>query len=472
MARKKSRPKHLRPWAQAAILTTLVVANVGAESLTLDRAIAMARQRAREIIAAEARQLASEANVDRAKAHRWPQISLSQVWLRTDAPAEVFGLELQQERFSFEDFVASDPNHPDALSNFMTRLELRMPIYTGGELSARIEQAELALLAAGETVSRTADQAALAAAEAFVQLAQARQQMSLLERSLATAEAHVELAQAYVEQGMLVTSELLRAEVERARLADLLAAAQGQARVAEAALSFRLSAELSNKWQLTPLADPDELDQDLEAWLRQADQRADLKAARQQQRIAALEVEVSRAARRPRIGLSARYELFDEQLFGIGGDNTTVMAMASIDLFAGGRHRAARQAAQAGSEAVSADVDRFAEGVQLEIRQAHAAALSARDRFATAGQAVTAATEAERIVEERYRQGIEKTTDLIDAASARHQAESRELLARTDAHLATLRLAVAAGHSPESVLSPASFTATPRISGAASHEER
>ena len=52
--------------------------------------------------------------------------------------------------------------------------------------------------------------------------------------------AHVKLAEAYAEQGMLVLSEVLRARVELSRLDDLVAEAEGRARVAEANLSFRL----------------------------------------------------------------------------------------------------------------------------------------------------------------------------------------------------------------------------------------
>ena len=83
--------------------------------------------------------------------------------------------------------------------------------------------------------------------------------MALLERSLETVAAHVALAAAYVEQGMLVRSELLRAEVERSRIEDLLTEARGQARVAEAALSLRLAADGASAWTTEPLAEPEPL---------------------------------------------------------------------------------------------------------------------------------------------------------------------------------------------------------------------
>lgn len=439
------------------------------ETLTLDRVVALARARAGEVTAAEARRRAGEARLEEARGYRLPRVSLSEIWMRTDSPADVFGLQLNQERFSFQDFVATDPNHPDPLTNATTRFEIQLPVYTGGALSARIRQAELASEAASDGARRAGDEAAFAAAETYLRLAQARENAALLDRSLATVDAHVKLARAYVEQGMLVASELLRAEVERARLADLLASARGQARVAEAALAFRLSLDQGSHWELAPVPDPaplasdpgSGLDASLETWLAGAESRPDLLAARQMEEIAHLEIDARRALRRPRIGLVGRYDLSDEALFGTGGDSAAVMAVASIDLFAGGSHRAASAAAAADAAAATADVTRFAEGVRLEIRQAYEEAVTARDRHRTAGAAVEAATQNERILEARFRQGVVRTIDLLDAATARREAETRELVARTDAHLAALRLALAAGRAPESVLPQSTGVLTP-----------
>ena len=59
---------------------------------------------------------------------------------------------------------------------------------------------------------------------------------------------------------------------------------------------------------------------------------------------------------------------------------------------------------------------------------------------------------AERITTDRFRAGVVKTLDLLDVTTARREAETRELVARADAHTAALRLAVKAGRRPESVL--------------------
>ncbi len=439
---------------RTALLTLALAggAAAGAETLDLANAIRLARERAPEIAAARARQEAGEARLRQARGHRRPTVTLEEVWLRTDSPAEAFALQLNQERFSFADFVAGDPNDPAALEAATTRLQLALPLYTGGELAGRIGQAERAAAAAAESAAWSEETAALAAAEAFIGVTRAREQVALLERALATAGEHVELARAYVEQGMLVASELLRARVEHARIEDQLAEARGLARVAGANLAFRLAAAPDTGWELAPLPAPAPLAEELAGWLDGAEARSDLAAANHLAAAAELEVAVGRSGRLPKVMLMARHDLVDDSPFGSHGDSTALMAVARVELWSGGRHRAAVAAARADAEAAATGIERFRDGIRLEIRDAFERAASARARHSTALAAQSAAAEAERITEERFRQGVVKMIDLVDASTARRETEMRELVARADAHLTALRLAVAAGRTPESAL--------------------
>ena len=438
----------------APLLVLLAAARLApaAEHLTLRSALAEARTHAREALAAGDRAQAASERLAQAKGFRLPAISVHEIWTRTDSPAEVFALKLNQGQFSFADFVASDPNRPSPLNAAISRVELLLPVYTGGELSGRISQADLASKAGRDGATWAGEQAALAAAEAYVQLEQAREYVSLLERARATMQAHVELARAYAEQGMIVRSEVLRAEVELARLDDLLEEAQGRSRVAAGNLAFRLGADQGSTWELEKLSLPPPVGDGLEEWLASAASRKDLVAARGLLRAGEIEEKVRRAVFLPRVGVVGRADWVGDALFGTSGSSTSVMAVASLSLFAGGSDRAALAAARWEAKAGSEDVARFEEGVRLEVRQAFEEAVTARQRQATAVKALEAAREAERITEERFKTGVVKMLDLLDAATARREAETRELLARADSTAAALRLAVWSGRPPESVL--------------------
>lgn len=443
----------LATWVALAASLPAFGASGGAEApISLAEALARGRGGAREVTAAKAREQGADAKVRQAASYRLPQVRLSEQWIRTDAPADAFGLLLNQERFSFPAFVAGNPNAPDPLNTAITRLEVEVPIWTGGELTTRVRQARLSAEAAGETTDRVGDQAAVAAAEAWIRLGQAREGVALLEHSRETVAAHVELAKNFEAQGMLVRSDLLRAEVELARIDDLLAEARGNARVAEANLAFRLGEPMDSTYALAPLSDPPPLSQERDGWVAASFARRDLVSARKLLEAGDLEAKALRGAILPRIGLVARHDLVDDRPFGGHGDSTTIAALATFDLFDGGRKRAGIAAAQANADAGRADVLRMEEGIRLETRQAYEMAAVALERRATAASALEAAGESVRIVEQRFKAGVVKSTDLLDAATARREAEMRELVARAEAWLAHLRLALAAGQAPESIL--------------------
>lgn len=422
------------------------------EPLTLREAMNRARTDARQVTAAEARLTAREAQLRQARAHRLPTVKLEEIWLYTDSPADVFGLQLSQEVFSFSDFVAGDPNDPDFFDNALSRVEVSMPLYSGGEIATRIRQAELGTEAASSQANWTEDEVALAAAEGYIRLAQVREQVELLERSLETVRAHADRARAYEGQGMLVASERLRAEVEVARLQDELTQARGRARVAEAALSFRLNADPGSRWELEPLSPPPPLSGELDAWLAEVRSRADLEAARRQVKAAELEAEAALAAQKPRFGLALREDFYDEWPLGDSGNNTSVIVQGSFEIFAGGRHRAAAAKARAEARAAAEDLARFTEGAELQVRDAWEGAVTARERHVTAQAALEAAQETERITGERFAKGVVQMIDLLDATTARREAETRELVSRAEARLATLQLHHQAGRGPEAAL--------------------
>jgi outer membrane protein TolC len=443
----------MRHGVAAAILGLLASGAVRAdEPLTLGEAMARARDGAREVTAAKARQEAASARARQASAFRLPSLTLSETYVRTSSPVDSFGLKMNREEFSFQDFVGSDPNDPGWSGTAITRLEAQAPLFTGGELSGKIAQARSAADAAGSQASWAADNAALAAGEAWVMLAQAEEFVGLLTKARDTVKAHVELARSYVEQGMLVRSELLRAEVELARVEDLLEDAKGKARVANANLAFRIGVDQGSTWALAPLPGPKPLDGDAASWVASADSRKDLSAARSLLRAGELEEKVKKAAWFPKVGVMARWDLHDKNLFGASGSAGTIMAFAAVNLFQGGADKAALAAARADARAGREDVARFADGVALEVRQAYEEAATARARHATAVKALESARESERITDERFRSGVVKTIDLLDAATARREAETRELVARADAHATALRLAVKAGKAPETAI--------------------
>ncbi len=434
-------------WFQLVLALTLtaVTANA-AELLTLDQAVATALADSHAVAAADRSAEAAAATARGARGFRLPSIDLTEAFSRTDSPVEVFGLLLNQERFDINGFFMSDPNRPDPLNNWMTRLEVTLPLYTGGELRARIEQADSMASAEDLRSDQAREQTAFDTITAYVNLAKVREQVELLERARATTAHHLEVARSYASQGLILSAEVLKAEVYLSQMDEMLATARNGARLAEAALNFHMGQPQDRHWTLAPLSPPTALGGDLGEWVSAGlAQRRDLAAARRELDAGMLEERVARAAYLPEVAVLGRYDLFDESFAGAHGRSGAIMAVAKINLYHGGSDTAAVEAARGRAASGAENVTRFEQGIRLAIEQAWHDLETARLRLATAADSLGAAREALRVRERRFTQGLDRMIDLEDAETALREAELRELVARYDVALGTYRLNFVSG---------------------------
>jgi outer membrane protein TolC len=158
-----------------------------------------------------------------------------------------------------------------------------------------------------------------------------------------------------------------------------------------------------------------------------------------------LEEKAVRPGYYPEIAVVGNYGLYDDRIFGTNGHSGSVMAVARINLFGGGTDPSASAAARHEAAGFEADIDRFTEGIRLEVRQAWQDLNTARIRQATAQSALAAAVEALRVRERRFKQGLDTMTDLLDAETSLREAQLRELVARYNIALDSYRLRFVSG---------------------------
>jgi outer membrane protein TolC len=430
------------------IILGLAGASGWAEDLTVARAVAVALEGNPAVSAARSVADAAAAREERAKGFRLPSLDLSETYIGTNTPAEAFALKLNQKRFDFGAFVEGNPNEPEWLDTWLTRLELVQPVYTGGKLSARIGQSQAMASAAELEWVHARERVGFDTITAFTNLAKAREYHALLNKARSTTAAHVELAEQYAGQGLIVEAEVLKARVYLAEMDERLAQADMGARLAEAALNFHMGEDQGTGRTLGPLPPMPAVDGTLEGWIDAAtEQRRDLAAARHNLEAGRLEEKVARSPLLPEVAVVGRYDLYDDTILGANGASGSVMAVAKINLFRGGADRAGRAAARHDTASHEHNIHRFEEGVRLEVREAWHELQTSRARHASAREALQSATEALRVREQRFRQGLDRMIDLLDAETALRESESRELVARYDLALATYRLYFASGRS-------------------------
>ena len=434
-------------WIPLSLLIILTAGGgLSAQVLSVEEAVETALIANPTIQAAAARAEAGTSRAKQAKGHRWGRLDLAETFNYSNNPAEVFALTLNQGRFDFDEFFTSDPNNPAALSTWITSLDLTLPIYTGGKIGTRIEQAETMAGAGHETWRHAGEQIAFETTTAFVNLAKARENVELLGKARTTTAEHVKLAEAYAKQGIILSADVLDARVYLSEMDDLLQQAKNGAQLAEAALNFHMGADQATPRRLAPLPLPRSISGELGDWIESAvEKRHDLAAAREQLAAGRLETKAARAGYLPEVAVIGRYGLYDDTIFGANGHSGTIMAVAKINLLGGIADGQARKAAEHNTTSFEADIRRFEEGVRLEVRQAWQDLETAKARHTTAQDVLAAANEALRVREHRFKQGLDKMIDLLDAETALREAETRELVARYDVALSTTRLHFVSG---------------------------
>src|SRR5690606_5491914 len=163
--------------------------------------------------------------------------------------------------------------------------------------------------------------------------------------------------------------------------------------------------------------------------LQQAtDARPERLALVERQAAARAQDEAAAATRRPQVAVLAALEparpnqrfvpRTDEwQTSWDLGDNV------SWSFWDGGRGRAERAGARAQADALAARVAELDAGIAVEVRQRQLDVEAGRAAVAASDEAVAAATEARRVVGERFAVGVATSTELLDADVVQLEAE-------------------------------------------------
>jgi outer membrane protein TolC len=441
--------------ASVCVLAGAESASAG-EHLPLSRALSLALENNPGLQQVEAQRLVAAQRKREAQSHLLPSVELRETALRTDSPADAFGLQLMQERFSFPEFAASDPNTPEPLNNFATEVSATWPIFTGGRVLTGIAQADRMAKAAEATSEHAREATKLRAATAYMNALLADRGVELARKARDAVARHVGDAQAFFDAGMLVESDLLQAKVHLARTEERVLEAENARLLARAALCLAMGVDQTREFDLDPPgAIPTVAIGDLPQAIAAARQsRGDVRAVAEGVEAARLGVRRARGEYLPEIALVGTYSLNDEEIFGSSGDSYMLMAMARWNVWNWGQTRAKVSASRYEHEAASRGQRAHLEAVEMEVRQAWHGVTEARSRLAVAQTAVQQAERAVGILEERFDKGITRVTDLLDAETMLDDARMRELTAEFDLQRAVRTLDFSVGGSHVSEVSP------------------
>lgn len=420
----------------------------GAESLTLKEGIQKTLLNNPALKASDHSVEAAEQAVLESRGAFLPRIDLSESFLRTTGPGEVFWTELSQERFSLSDFAMTNPNDPDPITDYSTQVSLVQPVYAGGKIRSGYEISKLKREAAEAGRERTRQEVIREFTAAYFGALLADRFMQVAERARSAVQAHVKMAQDLLDQGMALRSDFLRARVHLSEAEARLITARNRKQLAAANLNRIMGGDQGTEYDLVEEEGAVEsvAMEEMDRLIEEARQsRPDLAGLALMERTAEKGVRMARASYLPSLNLVARYNQNDRDFLGEDGEYWTLMAVANLNLFEGFSSRARIHRAQAEKAKMKSLITQAVQGIELEVRSAYLNVQEAEARLDIAHRAVTEAEESMKIVEDRYGSGMGGITEVLDTESALTLARTNEVKARYDLNIARTDLDLAVG---------------------------
>ena len=431
-----------------AVATPALAQTPGGLSLTIDEAVKLGLQNAPAVAAAKAQEAAAQSSVTALRALAFPTVNLQSEYMRLNNVTE----------FQIPDGQGGSrvlyPNIPNLYRN---RIEFQAPIYSFGRVASNVAAANSTVIAATADRQVAESDIQLDVIRAYWMLATARESEKVLVESLARTDAWVGDVQARVDAGVLPPSDVQSAQAQRARQQVRLLQARNEASLAQLDLARLIGAQAGSGIQLTTPVEqiptkvsevasisPDEL---IERALRQRGERAGLVARGEGLR---QQAKATRANLKPYIISQGWFEAAKPNTRFVPPvnewrDSWTLDIKFNWPLFDSGRTRAQAAAFTAQANAVDFRRTELDGYVSLEIRQRLLDLQFGKEAIAASEQAISAAAEARRVLDERFRAGVATSTEVLDAQVALLEAQLERTRLTAGLRLSEARLLHALG---------------------------
>ena len=397
----------------------------------------------------DARALAStldeaEARVEQAQSGFWPRVDLAETVQRGNNPVFAFSSLLSQRQFTAANFAIPSLNHPDPITNTRTAIAIEQPIFNAGLTTLGVEAAKLGRDVAAAVREAGEQDLAFRAAHAFVRVLQLEAAVRATDAAVAAAESDRQRARARRDVGLVTEADVLAVEVHLADMHQRQIAARGDLSVARIQLAEATGLPLTDSPMLVrprPRSEPPDAD----TLVREAT------TSHPHRREADLQIQLADNARRtaraallPAVGLQGGWE-FNGATLGEQQSSWVVGAEVRINLFRGFSDTARMREASHAHIRASAERERVERRIEVDVRSALAQLAAARARDEAGRAALAQARESQRIIRNRYESGVATVTDVLRAAEATLDAESRATVSEMDVILQTVALDRALG---------------------------
>jgi outer membrane protein TolC len=350
-----------------------------------------------------------------------PNVSVSHTAISTTNPLMAFGSKLNQGILTQNDFNPSLLNNPHTTQNFATKIEVLQPLLNvdgfAQRKAARIKAESYKLQS-----ERTKEAILLDAKKSYMELQLAFQMVAVLEKAWNTAIENGKLVQNYSKQGLVQKTDVLSVEIRVNEIKNQLQSAKSAVRNSSDYLNFLLNGNQKNV--IYKPTDAFEFEQNTVATEKSTiSNRKDVQAISLVTESYRQMANASKMNFLPRLNAFGTYELYDDSLFGTGAGGYVIGAQLSWNLFDGNKSIGKLQQAKVTFEKAKTEELQYKAKSELEWNKYNRQLQDAQEKVKLAQLNVEQATEAYRIRQNRFEQGLEKTTDVLISETQKIQKQ-------------------------------------------------
>jgi len=260
---------------------------------------------------------------------------------------------------------------------------------------------------------RTKEYLSIEVEKAYMQLQLAYRGVTVLEKALEAAISNKLLAENSFKQGYLQQADILNVEVHVTEVKNQLQMAKSNVHNASNYLSFLMNDEAYVVYQPSDSLTINKIDYTNDIQI--SENRSDIKAMESVTVAYAAMNKADKMAFLPRLNAFGSYEIYDDQVFQGDANGYLIGAQLSWDIFKGSQRIGKAQKSSAEFEKSKLQYEQYVSQSNLELNKAKRSLTDAENRLNLTSLALEQSKESLRIRTNRFKEGLEKTSDLLMA---------------------------------------------------------
>jgi len=335
--------------------------------------------------------------------------------------------------------------------NYTWASEIKQPLFAGGGIMANYEASNIVFQISQMDMAATAQDIVQEVKVSYFNILKAEKLLEVARQSLEQLKAHLNVTQNFFDVGLIPRNQLLQSEVQVANGEQALIRAENGIELAKAKFNTVLRRNINDAVQVEDILTYRPNDLNLDHCIKTAmENRPEIKSQSLKVEQSKSLIKLAQSDFYPTLNAVGHYEKAGDTP-GVSGslykpqESWYVMGVASWTFWEWGKTKNRVDASRSREKQSAEILHSLNDQVTLEVKNAYLLLAESEKQLMVAKKAIEQAEENFRINEERYREHVATSTDVLDAQTLLTRAKSDYMTALSDHNITHVRLERAMG---------------------------